>query len=214
MKAIYIAKQLTLIATIGLAFSAHAQLLGGRGGPIGGMIGGSGAGSFGGMGRLDQATQMSGRGGIMGDANGAAEITRNSVRKSASTSGDTTAGGATSSAGASGNGSGSAGLGLETSGGAGALGSAGQAAGSAAQATRQGARTQAETTRSFAQASGANAQDTVGQTNAAGNARQIASAARATSVQPQLTANGNGATQGTASGNTAGNNDAGTKKAE
>jgi hypothetical protein len=212
MKAIYIAKQLTLVATIGLAFSAHAQLLGGRGGPIGGMIGGSGAGSFGGMGRLDQATQMSGRGGIMGDANGAAEITRNSVRKSASTSGDTNAGGAARNAGASG--SGSAGLGLETSGGAGALGSAGQAAGSAAQATRQGARAQAETTRSFAQASGANAQNTVGQTNATDNARQIASAARATSVQPQLTANGNGAAQGTASSNTAGSNDAGAKKAE
>jgi hypothetical protein len=168
------------------------------------------------MGRLDQATQMSGRGGIMGDANGAAEITRNSVRKSASTSGDTNAGGAANNAGASGNGngSGSAGLGLETSGGTGAIGSAGQAAGSAAQATRQGARAQTETTRSFAQASGANAQNTVGQTNATDNARQIASAARATSVQPQLTANGNGAAQGTGSGNTAGSSDAGAKKAE
>ena len=53
MKTNTIAKQLIIALSIGMACSAQAQLLG-RGGPVGGMIGG--AGSFGG--------QLSGMGGM------------------------------------------------------------------------------------------------------------------------------------------------------
>jgi hypothetical protein len=88
MKAVNIVKQLTIVATLGLAFSAHAQLLGGRG-AIGGMIGGSGAGGFGGMGSLGNAAQMTGRGSMLGSANSPAGITRSdSLRKSATSNAD------------------------------------------------------------------------------------------------------------------------------
>ncbi len=52
MKNITIAKQLLITLTIGMACSAHAQLLG-RGGAVGGMVGG--AGNFGGMASFDRS---------------------------------------------------------------------------------------------------------------------------------------------------------------
>lgn len=51
MKNVTIAKQLIIALSIGMACSAHAQLLG-RGGAVGGMIGG--AGNFGGMASFDR----------------------------------------------------------------------------------------------------------------------------------------------------------------
>ena len=49
MKTITIVKQAAIVVALGMAFSAHAQLLG-RGGPVGGSLGGmiGGAGNMGG----------------------------------------------------------------------------------------------------------------------------------------------------------------------
>jgi len=83
MKSVYIVKQVTIVATLGLALSAHAQLLGGRG-AVGGMIGGGGGGAFGLAGPAN-IVQMPGR----GSANSLTEITRgDSPRKSVDANGE------------------------------------------------------------------------------------------------------------------------------
>ncbi|MGK5077000.1 hypothetical protein [Janthinobacterium sp. HLX7-2] len=242
MKTVNIVKQFTIVVTLGLAFSVHAQLLGGRG-TVGGMIGASGAGGFGGTGSLGNVTQITGRGSMTGSANsaghlvqpenlgktaipnadaagnGAAGLLENvnaatntarteGLRKSANANGSGsaslfdggtahTAGNAAGNAGASGGGNATLGLGI--SGGVDAAGSVDQGARNTAQPARQGVHAQAETTRTFAQASGANAKNTVGQMNTTGNARQIAGAARSANVKPQRKANGTAQGSGSSS---------------
>lgn len=235
MKAACIIKHITVVAALGLAFSAHAQLLGGRG-AVGGMIGGSGAGGFGGAGSLGNVTQISGRGSMTGSVSSAAHLVQpENLGKKAISHADAAANGAAGlvenanaaahtaraeGSGASANtdgeangslaGGGNAAVGLDVSGGGDAAGSIAQDARATVQPVRQGLHAQAQTTRAFVQESGANAKNAVGQTNASGNARQIAGAARPANVQPQRKAsgaaqgNGSASISGSASGSVSG----------
>lgn len=81
-----IAKQLIVVLAIGMASSAHAQLLG-RGGAIGGMIGGSGG--------LSGMTSVNGNGSLLDSQRGAirtvnADELRQPVRNSAQAQADST----------------------------------------------------------------------------------------------------------------------------
>jgi hypothetical protein len=216
MKNVTIAKQLQIALSIGVACSAHAQLLG-RGGAVGGMIGG--AGNFGGQ--LSGMGNIGGNGALLDRSRSATSIintdevrgNRNAGKASSSNAESVTPtpaapaakqgsllGGVTGSGNGSGNAQASANAdsgGIEQ-----VAGSALQGARSTAAPVRDGAKAQADNTRSYAQSSVATASDAAkGSKQAATSAARFTSDA-ATAVQPSFNAGGSASGNGSANGET------------
>lgn len=181
MKTARIGKQLALAATLCMAFSAHAQLLG-----RGGMLGGSN--SLGAMGGLRNVTEMTGRGNMQ-------SLSRAPASPAAPAAPAPTLLGGDGNADASGNGD----VGLGVSGSKRAAGSIANNAQGTAQVARDGAQAQTDTTRGFAQASTANTRSTAQQVDAAGSVKQATSAASTVQAKPR--ANASTSANGSGNGN-------------
>jgi len=212
MKNITIAKQLLIALSIGVACSAHAQLLG-RGGAVGGMIGGAGnfGGQLSGMGNsslLDRSRSATSaintdelranRNADKANSNNAQSVTPTPAAPAAKQGGLLS--GVTGSDNGSGSGNAQASANADSGGIDQVAGSALQGTRGTAAPVRDGAKAQADDTRSYAQSSVATASD-----SAKGSKQAATSAARsttdaATAVQPSFNASGSASGNGSANG--------------
>ena len=218
MKNITIAKQLLIALSIGVACSAHAQLLG-RGGAVGGMIGGAGnfGGQLNGMGNLSNSSALldrsrsatsaintdelrANRNADKANSNNAQSVTPTPAAPAAKQGGLLS--GVTGSG--SGNGSGSAQASANADSGdiSPVAGSALQGARSAAAPVRDGAKAQAENTRSYAKSSVATASDTAKASKQAATSGARGTGDAAAAVQPSFNASGSASGNGSANGET------------
>lgn len=218
MKNITIAKQLLIVLSIGVACSAHAQLLG-RGGAVGGMIGGagnfggqlSGMGNIGGNGSLLDRSRSAtsaintdelraNRNADKANSANAQSVTPTPAASAAPAAPAAKQGGLLSGVTGSGSGNGNAQASANAdSGGIGQVaGSALQGAHSTAAPVRDGAKAQADNTRGYAQSSMATASDTAKTSKQAGTSGARGTADAAAAAQPSLNASGSASGNGSA----------------
>lgn len=214
MKNTTIAKHLLIALSIGVACSAHAQLLG-RGGAVGGMIGGAGnfGGQLSGMGNsslLDRSRSATSaintdelranRNADKANSNNAQSVTPTPAAPAAKQGGLLS--GITGSGSSNGSGSAQASANADSGDISPVAGSALQGARSTAAPVRDGAKAQAENTRNYAKSSVATASDTAKASKQAATSGAHGTGDAAAAVQPSFNASGSASGNGSANGET------------